>query len=64
VGLLLTAILAGTVLMSVLGGRHAERLGRRRLYAALFVGLALSGLAFGPARRRSDPRMQIGRWAC
>jgi predicted MFS family arabinose efflux permease len=47
VGLLLTAILAGTAFMSVVVGRHAERLGRRRLYAALFVGLALSGLAFG-----------------
>jgi predicted MFS family arabinose efflux permease len=47
VGLLLTAILAGTAFMSVVVGRHAERLGRRRVYAALFVGLALSGLAFG-----------------
>jgi MFS family permease len=47
VGLLLSAILAGTALLSLVVGRYAERVGRRRLYAALFVGLAVSGLAFG-----------------
>lgn len=47
VGVLLTAILAGTALLSVAVGRYAERVGRRRLYAALFLGLALAGLAFG-----------------
>ena len=47
VGLLLTAILAGTALLSLVVGRYAERVGRRRLYAALFVGLAVSGVAFG-----------------
>ena len=47
VGLLLTAILAGTALLSLVVGRYAERVGRRRLYATLFVGLAVSGLAFG-----------------
>ena len=47
VGILLTAILAGTALLSIVVGRYGERIGRRRLYAALFVGLALSGLAFG-----------------
>lgn len=46
-GVLLTAILAGTALLSVAVGRFAERLGRRRLYATLFVGFAMSGLAFG-----------------
>ncbi|MGQ0616137.1 MAG: MFS transporter [Acidimicrobiia bacterium] len=46
VGLLLTAILAGTGLLSVVVGRYAERLGRRRVYLLLFLGLAASGLAF------------------
>lgn len=46
VGVLLTAILAGTGLLSVVVGRYAERIGRRRLYLVLFLGLAASGLAF------------------
>jgi MFS family permease len=47
VGLLLTAIVAGTALVSFLVGRYGDRCGRRRLYAGLFVGLSLSGVAFG-----------------
>lgn len=46
VGVLLTAILAGTAGLSVVVGRFAHRLGRRRLYSALFVGLALTGIVF------------------
>lgn len=47
VGALLTAVVAGTALMSVVIGAFGDRLGRRRSYALLFVGLALAGLAFG-----------------
>jgi MFS family permease len=47
VGLLLTAVLGGTVLMTVAVGRFGDRVGRRRAYAALFVGLAGTGVAFG-----------------
>lgn len=47
VGLLLAAILAGAGIASVLVGRFAERVGRRRTYAVLFGGLAVSGAAFG-----------------
>jgi len=46
VGGLLTAVVAGTALMSVAVGTFAERLGRRRWYAALFLGLAGSGVVF------------------
>jgi MFS family permease len=49
VGLLLTAIVAGTALMSVIVGTLGDRIGRRRFYAGLFIGLAASGLAFGLA---------------
>jgi MFS family permease len=47
VGLLLTAVLAGTVLITVAVGRFGDRIGRRRTYAALFAGLAGTGVAFG-----------------
>ena len=47
VGVLLTAILVGTALMSFLVGTFADRMGRRRVYAMLFLGLAGSGLVFG-----------------
>ncbi len=46
VGALLTSIVAGTALMSVVVGTFGDAIGRRRLYAALFVGLAGSGAAF------------------
>ena len=47
VGALLTAVVAGTALMSVVIGAFGDHLGRRRSYALLFVGLAFAGLAFG-----------------
>ncbi len=47
VGLLLTAVVAGTAAMNLLIGTLGDRFGRRRAYAALFVGLALSGAVFG-----------------
>lgn len=46
VGVFFAAILAGTALMSVVVGTFAERIGRRRLYASLFVLLAVAGVAF------------------
>ena len=46
VGVLFAAILAGTALMSVVVGTFGERIGRRRLYALLFVLLAVAGVAF------------------
>ncbi len=47
VGLLLALVVAGTVLASLLVGWVGDRLGRRRLYGLLFVGLAGAGIAFG-----------------
>ncbi len=49
VGVLLTAIVAGTALMSVVVGTFGDRIGRRRLYGLLFFGLAGSGVAFALA---------------
>ncbi len=46
VGLLLTAIVAGTALMSVAVGTLGNRVGSRRFYVVLFVGLAASGAVF------------------
>jgi predicted MFS family arabinose efflux permease len=51
VGVLLAAVVAGTALASVLVGVFAERLGRRRCYGLLYVGLAVTGLAFGLSDR-------------
>jgi MFS family permease len=50
VAVLLSAILAGTGLLTVAVGRYGERVGRRRLYGLLFLGLALAGLVFGSSR--------------
>lgn len=47
IGLLLTAVVAGTALMTLVVGTFGDRIGRRRTYCLLFVGLAISGLAFG-----------------
>ncbi len=47
VGLLLTLIVAGVALMSALVGTYADRIGRRRLYGGLFLGLAAAGAVFG-----------------
>jgi MFS family permease len=47
VGVLFTAIVAGTAFTSYLVGRYGDRIGRRRTYALLFVALAVTGVAFG-----------------
>jgi MFS family permease len=46
VGVLLAAILAGAAVASLGCARLAGRVGRRRSYACLFVGLAATGVAF------------------
>lgn len=46
VSLLLTAIIAGTAIATVLVGTYGDRFGRRRTYAVLFAGLAFSGIVF------------------
>jgi MFS family permease len=45
-GLIIAAVVAGTVLASLLIGRYADRVGRRRCYVLLYVLLACVGLAF------------------
>jgi MFS family permease len=45
-GLLLGAVLAGTVVASVLVGRFGDRWGRRRCYLALHLTLGVTGVAF------------------
>ncbi|HEU4759187.1 MAG TPA: MFS transporter [Dehalococcoidia bacterium] len=51
VGLLFTAVVAGTALMSVLVGTTADRIGRRRTYVGLFVGMAAAGAVFALSDR-------------
>lgn len=51
VGFLLAAILVGTGAVSFAVGRFGDRVGRRRLYALLFLGLATSGIVFGVTDR-------------
>jgi MFS family permease len=46
VGLVLGAVVAGTALMSVLVARYADRVGRRRSYAGLYVLLGVVGGVF------------------
>jgi MFS family permease len=46
VGLLLTSVVAGAAILSVFIGRYGDRVGRRRLYGTLFIGLAITGIAF------------------
>jgi MFS family permease len=46
VGVVLGATVAGTAIMSVLVARHADRVGRRRWYAGLYVLLAIVGVVF------------------
>jgi MFS family permease len=46
IGLLLTAVVAGTAITTVLVGTFGDRLGRRRCYVALFVALSVTGLVF------------------
>ncbi|MGH9041881.1 MAG: MFS transporter [Acidimicrobiia bacterium] len=45
-GLVLGAVLAGTVIASLLVGRFGDRVGRRRCYLVLHLALGLTGLAF------------------
>ena len=45
-GGVLAALLAGTALMSVLLARYGERVGRRRVYRLLLVGMAVAGTVF------------------
>jgi MFS family permease len=47
VGGLLAAVVTGTALMSVLVGLYGDRVGRRRFYGFLYLGLAATGIAFG-----------------
>lgn len=51
VGVLLTGIVAGTALMSVAVGTLGDRIGRRRFYAALFLGLSVTGGVFAVTDR-------------
>lgn len=44
VGVVLTAVVAGTVAASMAVGRWADRLGRRRSYAALYLVLSATGI--------------------
>src|SRR5947207_14885610 len=46
VGIVLAAVVAGTVLASVAVGRWGDRFGRRRFYAWLYVALAMVGVVF------------------
>src|SRR4051794_39831272 len=46
VGVVLAAVLTGTVVASLLLARVGERVGRRRAYAVLYVALALAGIVF------------------
>jgi predicted MFS family arabinose efflux permease len=51
VGALLGCVLAGTILASLLVATVGDRIGRRRLYAALFIALALTGAVFASTDR-------------
>jgi MFS family permease len=46
VGLVLAAVVAGTVLASLVVGRYGDRVGRRRCYVTLYLLLALVGVVF------------------
>jgi MFS family permease len=51
VGIVLAAVVAGTVVASIVIARWADRWGRRRCYVALYLALALTGLTFALADR-------------
>jgi MFS family permease len=51
VGALLAFVLAGTILASLLVAARGDRIGRRRLYAALFAALAVTGAVFASTDR-------------
>src|SRR5499425_3318912 len=42
-GVVLTALIAGTALASLVVGRYGDRFGRRRSYAVFFGGVAAAG---------------------
>ena len=44
VGVVLTALIAGTALASLVVGAFADRFGRRRSYAVFFAGVAVAGV--------------------
>ena len=44
VGVVLTALIAGTALASLAVGAYADRVGRRRCYAVFFAGIAVAGV--------------------
>jgi MFS family permease len=44
VGVVLTALIAGTALASLAVGRFGDRFGRRRSYAVFFAGIAVAGV--------------------
>jgi MFS family permease len=46
-GVVLGAVLVGSAGSSIAVGRYADRLGRRRTYAALFLVMAVAGAVFG-----------------
>lgn len=46
VGLVLAAVVAGTVISSLAVGRWGDRLGRRRSYVVLYLVLAVTGIVF------------------
>ena len=46
VSALLTAVIVGTAIATLVVGTYGDRLGRRRTYAALFAGLAFVGAIF------------------
>ena len=46
VGAVLASLLAGSALVSVLLARHGDRIGRRRCYRLLLVGMAIAGTVF------------------
>lgn len=46
VGVVLASLLAGIALVSVLIARYGDRVGRRRCYRLLFVGMAIAGTVF------------------
>src|SRR5207248_10133476 len=49
VGGVLTAIVAGTAIASVVVARRGDRIGRRRCYVALYLLLAVTGVALASA---------------
>jgi predicted MFS family arabinose efflux permease len=50
VGLVFTAMLGGFAVMSIAAGTRGDRIGRRRLYAGLFVLMGVAGTTFALTR--------------